>query len=97
MSNQIFTLKDFENSIPITMRQRAEEFVLFTDQLASYGSKSYWIESQSGVGSHMSIRELGGDTTGFISNDYLGMSHNPQTIQAGCDAVVKYGTGACTA
>lgn len=97
MSNRVFTIKDFENSIPITMRQRAEEFVLFTDQLASYGSKSYWIESQSGVGSHMSIRELGCDTTGFISNDYLGMSHNPQTIQAGCDAVVKYGTGACAA
>ncbi len=33
----------------------------------------------------------------YISNDYLGMSQRPETIQAGIDALQKYGTGACAA
>lgn len=97
MSNKNFTIKDFETTTPITMRERAKQFSLFTNQLASYGNKSYWIEAQSGIGSHMSIDEFGGESIGFISNDYLGMSHNPLTIKAGCDALLKYGTGACAA
>ena len=95
--NYKYTIKDFGLSMPADLKERARQFTLFTDQLASYGGKSYWIESQSGVGSDMLINELGGHTIGFISNDYLGMSHNPLTIKAGSEAMSKYGTGACAA
>lgn len=33
----------------------------------------------------------------FISNDYLGMSQRTETIEAGVEALKKYGTGACAA
>ena len=31
----------------------------------------------------------------FVSNDYLGMSQNKETIEAGIEALKKYGTGVC--
>lgn len=33
----------------------------------------------------------------YISNDYLGMSQRKETIEAGINALMKYGTGACAA
>ncbi len=49
----------------------------------------------------MCIKDIGSEKTenviGFISNDYLGMSKREETIQAGIEALKKYGTGVCAA
>lgn len=45
----------------------------------------------------MTIEDFDRPVTAFISNDYLGMSQREETKQAGIDAIIKYGTGACAA
>lgn len=97
MCNRIYTIKDFELTQPIAMQDRAHEFKKFIYQLSQFGCKSYWIAAQSAIGSHMYIEELGGYCDAYIANDYLGMSQNQETIQAGIEALKAYGTGACAA
>ena len=45
----------------------------------------------------MSLTETNTLFDSYISNDYLGMSQRKETIEAGINALMKYGTGACAA
>ena len=51
----------------------------------------------SGVGAKMKLAGRDEIISAYISNDYLGMSQRPETIEAGIEALRKYGTGACAA
>ncbi|MBO5181373.1 MAG: aminotransferase class I/II-fold pyridoxal phosphate-dependent enzyme [Paraprevotella sp.] len=95
MKNNLYSLRDFGFEMKGSVCQRAEEFQKFIDQQSAYDTKSYWIMAQSGVGASMKLH--GKKVDAYISNDYLGMSQCQETIQAGIDALLKYGTGACAA
>ena len=97
MENIYYSLKDFELSLKKNAIERADDFQQYINQLNEFGCKSYWITSQTGVGSTMTIEDFDRPVTAFISNDYLGMSQREETKQAGIDAIIKYGTGACAA
>ena len=92
-----YTLKDFELSLNVNACKRANDFQDYIKQLDNFGCKSYWIQSYSGIGATMKIEGVNDPVVGFISNDYLGMSQRQETIEAGIDAIKKYGTGACAA
>jgi glycine C-acetyltransferase len=96
MKSSNYTLKDFELSTGLSVTERVNGFQKYIAQLSELGCKSYWIESRSGVASKMSI-EQGRKVVAFIANDYLGMSQREETIEAGIEAMRKYGTGACAA
>lgn len=95
MKNNLFSLRDFGFEMAGNVCQRAEEFQKFIDQQKAYDTKSYWIMAESGVGASMNLD--GQKVDAYISNDYLGMSQRPETIQAGIEALQEYGTGACAA
>lgn len=97
MKDRFYTLKDFELSYEKNAIERANDFQIYINQLNDFGCKSYWIASQTGIGSTMNIEGYNKPVISFIANDYLGMSQREETIQAGIDAIKKYGTGACAA
>lgn len=97
MKDRFYTLKDFELSNEKNAIERANDFQIYINQLNDFGCKSYWIASQTGVGSTMNIEGYNKPVISFIANDYLGMSQREETIQAGIEALKKYGTGACAA
>lgn len=92
-----YSLKDFELSLERNASDRAVCFQKYLDQLDELECKSYWIESYKSIGSIMNIEGIETEVVGFISNDYLGLSQNEETINAGIEALKKYGTGACAA
>lgn len=97
MENKYYSLKDFELSLKKDTIERANDFQQYINQLNSFGCKSYWITSNTGVGATMTIEGFNEPVTAFISNDYLGMSQRTETQEAGINAIKKYGTGACAA
>lgn len=97
MEQKYYSLKDFELSLKKDANERANDFQQYINQLNSFGCKSYWITSNTGVGATMTIEGFKEPVTAFISNDYLGMSQREETKEAGINAIKKYGTGACAA
>lgn len=98
MKNKVLTLKDFLLSKEKKISTLSREFQQYLDQQKRYGSKSYWVDSESGVGARMRLSHCPEkDMDAYISNDYLGMSQNEETKAAGVEAILKYGTGACAA
>jgi len=93
----MYSLKDFELSKLVNASDRANDFQKYVDQFDKYEHKSYWIEAHSKIGATMKLEQSSEEVASFISNDYLGMSQHPETIQAGIAALKKYGTGACAA
>lgn len=94
--NSIF-LKDVELSMCKDALTRAELFQNYIHQMQQFDSKSYRGMSQGCVGAKMSLAEANSLFDSYISNDYLGMSQSKETIEAGINALMKYGTGACAA
>ena len=97
MEKTYYSLKDFELSLEKNAIERANDFQKYLHQLENYSFKSYWITSYTGIGATMIIEGFKEPITAFISNDYLGMSQREETKQAGINAIMKYGTGACAA
>lgn len=98
MKNKVLTLKDFILSKEKEISTLSREFQQYLDQQKRYGSKSYWVDSESGVGARMRLSHCPEKIVdAYIANDYLGMSQNEETKAAGVEAVLKYGTGACAA
>lgn len=97
MNKKIYSLKDFERSYEKNAIERAKDFQVYINQLNNFGCKSYWIVSHTGVAATMCIEGYNKPVISFIANDYLGMSQREETIQAGIEALKKYGTGACAA
>lgn len=76
---------------------RAELFQNYIHQMQQFDSKSYRGMSQGCVGAKMSLAEANSLFDSYISNDYLRMSQRKETIEAGINTLMKYGTGACAA
>lgn len=49
--------------------------------------------SNSGISSKMKLKNSDKIVFAYISNDYLGMPQRAETIEAGIEALRKYGTG----
>lgn len=97
MDKNFLSLKDFELSMHEDALTRAELFQNYIHQMEQFDSKSYWVMSHGCVGAKMSLTETNTLFDSYISNDYLGMSQRKETIEAGINALMKYGTGACAA
>lgn len=74
---------------------RAELFQNYIHPMEQFDPKSYWVMSHGCVGAKRSLTEAKTIFDSYISNDYLGMSQRKETIEAGINALIKYGTGAC--
>lgn len=97
MDTKLISLKDFEISPNENVIERSQNFQSYIDQMDQFGCKSYWVMGRTGVSATMQIEGFDGEVSAYISNDYLGMSQNPDTKKAGINAVLKYGTGASAA
>lgn len=97
MESKFYSLKDFKLSANKEVGVVINDFQDYINQMRLFNSKSYWIESQKGVGSSMIIENQELTVSAYIANDYLGMSQRTETIEAGIEALRKYGTGACAA
>lgn len=93
----MLTLKDFTVSKFGEIVDRSENFQNYINQQDAFGCKSYWVMAHSGVGAVMKIEGISSAVDAYISNDYLGMSQHEKVKQAGIEAVMKYGAGACAA
>lgn len=94
-----YTLKDFSlEGLALDAVERAKQFQKWIAQWETENPVC-WIESATAVNPKMTLVDTHSDETqefiSFISNDYLGMSQQPETILAGVEALLKYGTGAC--
>lgn len=98
---ELLTLRDFTAERNEDIAHRVISFQSYIDQMDKYLHNGYYITSQTNTGSNMIVKHpytgIDSDVISFVSNDYLGMSRNKETIQAGVDALQKYGTGACAA
>ena len=81
MEHKFYSLKDFEASSEGNILQRAEDFQKYIHQMEQFPHKCYWVESDTGVGASMEIENDPEKVCAFISNDYLGMSQRPETIE----------------
>lgn len=97
MESKFYSLKDFKLSANKEVGVVINDFQDYINQMRLFNGKSYWIESQKGVGSTMFIESQDLPVSAYIANDYLGMSQRTETIEAGIEALRKYGTGACAA
>ena len=95
--NKFLSLKDYEFSMELDAATRAEAFQDYIHQMEQFETKPYWVMATSGVGAKMKLDGCDDTFSAYISNDYLGMSQRQETIEAGIDALRKYGTGACAA
>lgn len=96
-SHKDFTVQYLNN---VSTQERIVEFQKYIDQLKNNNHEIFWIEAKSGL--KPEIEMIGEDGASrnflsFVSNDYLGMSQNEETIQAGISGLNKYGTGVCAA
>lgn len=97
-----YSHKDFTiPSLDTDAIDRSFQFQKYIDQLKNHDHEIYWIEACSALTPIMKIKDNRSgnvkDVISFVSNDYLGMSQRKETIQAGIDALYKYGTGVCAA
>lgn len=95
--NKFLSLKDYEFSMEVDAQTRANAFQDYINQMRQFETKPYWVMSTSGVGAQMRLDGRDEIISAYISNDYLGMSQRQETIEAGINALRKYGTGACAA
>lgn len=100
-TSNLLSLKDFSLLTLQNIAERACSFQDFIDQMDGFRHTGYFISSSTNTGSHMTIRmpyaNETKDVISFVSNDYLGMSRNRETIAAGISAIEKFGTGVCAA
>lgn len=97
MKQDFLSLKDFGLNLEENIMERANAFQSYINQMKQFETKCYWIMSNSGIGSKMKLENSDKIVSAYISNDYLGMSQRAETIEAGIEALRKYGTGACAA
>lgn len=95
--DKFLSLKDYEFSMEVDAKTRANAFQDYIHQMSQFETKAYWVMADSGVGAKMRLNGHSEIISAYISNDYLGMSQRPETIEAGIEALRKYGTGACAA
>ena len=91
-SNKFLSLKDYEFSMEVDAKSRAYAFQDYIHQMEQFETRPYWVMASSGVGAKMRLAGRDESISAYISNDYLGMSQRQETIEAGIDALRKYGT-----
>ncbi len=101
-TNKKYTLKDFTlQTLQTDAIDRAIQFKKWLNQVKENDHEVFWTKAYGAVKPVMTIEDpstkLKREVLSFVSNDYLGMSQRPETIQAGIEALQKYGTGACAA
>lgn len=93
-----YSLKDFRAINGMNFIERAKHFQLYIDQLDKNYHQPYYTQSINGINSKMvaidNYTQEKQEVIAFVSNDYLGMSKNPETISAGIEAIKKYGGSA---
>lgn len=86
-----YSLKDFQTVNGMNFIERAKHFQLYIDQLNKDNHQPYYTQSMTGIDSKMiaidNYTQKKRKITAFVSNDYLGMSKNPETISAGIEAI----------
>lgn len=101
MEKEKYSLKDFGLTLKVNAIDRAEEFQKYIDQLDESKHRPYLSEAIDGIGSKMCVKDmytsLPRNVISFVANDYLGMSRRSEIIEAGIEALKKYGAGACAA
>lgn len=102
MEKEKYSYKDFlAASLNSNLKDRVKEFQKYIKQSVENDHEIYWIEANSGLGPEVEFenKETGNiiKKISFVSNDYLGMSQRQETIDAGIEALKKYGTGVCAA
>ena len=101
MKQEKYSLKDFGINLEMNFTQRADYFQNYINQLDASKHQAYLAEAITGIGANMTVRDIytgePRNVVSFVANDYLGLSRHPQTINAGVEALKKYGTGACAA
>lgn len=91
------TLKDFEN--------RGQDLLTRAKQIDDYISYRHGVQhlpyrviSLSGSSAHMKVinpyTNMEKEVISYVSNDYLGLSHHPEVVEAGIKALEQYGAGA---
>lgn len=102
MKEENYSIKDFSlSALDMDMFERTNKFQLWIDQNLEHNHNVYWTKSNTGIWANMNV--LSGnerrckDVISFVSNDYLGMSSNEETKEAGKRAIDIYGNGACAA
>lgn len=97
LSGNDFTLE----AIKTDVLDRSLQFKKWINQSKTNQHQIYWNKSLTGITPEMKIIDpdtnLEKNVISFISNDYLGMSQRQETKEAGIQAIMKYGTGACAA
>ena len=93
------TLVDFLESPNGDLFEKAELFSEFLGDWQSRGTYSYHRELTSSCTTHATIRDsVSGDERDFVvlaSNNYLGLNARREVIEAGRNALAKYGSGMC--
>lgn len=91
------TLKDFEN--------RGQDLLTRAKQIDDYISYRHGVQhlpyrviSLSGSSARMKVinpyTNMEKEVISYVSNDYLGLSHHPEVVEAGIKALEQYGAGA---
>lgn len=92
------SLKDFENSSNLTLTERTQLFYDFFVYNRDNKHSNYRISSKFGSDAQTCIiNPYTGEEKEmvcFVSNDYLGFTKHPKTIEASINAVKTFGTGA---
>lgn len=92
------SLKDFADLDEKDIFQRADIFQDYLNHFRKEKQVNYRIRSTRGVEpvAHILDPDTGKEKEvfSFISNDYLNLTKDPEVIQAGIQALVKYGSGA---
>ena len=98
MDSTKFCLADFQNKGEVNIVDLAADFMEFRHDLHKLHHDNYRRVSTSGSLPVMKVKDA---YTGkeremlyFASNDYLNLTHHPKLIQAGHEALDKYGAGA---
>lgn len=103
MRTNYLTLKDFITIDKCDIMERAERFTkTYIPQLKEAGLWDLWMTIENFQdGAHLQLTNMYSkdplQTTTFVSNDYLGYSKDSRVINAGIDALIKFGAGACAA
>ena len=102
MKKEIYNAKDFSiATLNSNAMDRVSKFQNLINELDQNDHNIYWVEAASGVKPCMKINDtknnIQKNVISFVSNDYLGMSQNEKTKEAGIEALRKYGTGVCAA
>lgn len=93
-----YTLADFAHTPDLDIMGRARLYMEYADDIVARRHYQYMRVSLSGSGPVMLVRDQytgeSREMINFASNDYLNLTKHPRVIQAGREALEKYGAGA---